>query len=402
MWSYIKRKFPAYGLPNIRLYYLLSILGNLWFIVGTWLFAITEHISVADYTIVESLAVLVSLLMEIPSGALADLLGKKKMVLISYGMQVVGLTMFFSGQLGAWVLILGSFIHMLAFSFLSGSLEALAYDSLVETGKEEHYETVASRANMLFMLTLVGSAALGGLLWKLGPLWPAWANIIGFGLAFVAALYLTEPSVDTYTFSWPRYLAQNKEAFKQLHSGPITRYAPLFVGILSLYSLWSAGIVRLSMAEGFGMDGETASYLISITVLVAALITYRFEAIKQWLGNERGLMLFAGLMAGAYILTGLSANPVLGVTLFFVITIVGRLTRPWLSIVINASVDSKYRATAISAFELLTGLPYVVTIVVFGWVTARGMDNWFYVTLGGMLLAVMAWHVWRERATAKL
>ena len=68
---------------------------------------------------------------EIPTGAIADLLGKKKTLLISFllmalGLFGIGLTPDFL-FLAVWVFIAG-----VGASFYSGTLEALVYDSLKE------------------------------------------------------------------------------------------------------------------------------------------------------------------------------------------------------------------------------------------------------------------------------
>jgi len=81
-------------------------------------------------------------LLEVPSGALADVVGRKKLVVFGASLYVVeiSLLLFAPAHGGAWLfaaLILNRILSGAAEACISGADEALAYDSLLADGREQ-------------------------------------------------------------------------------------------------------------------------------------------------------------------------------------------------------------------------------------------------------------------------
>ena len=136
----------------------------------------------------------VSLLFEIPSGMAADLLGRRR------SLAAAGLCGVLSGLLMAleqgfgWI-CLAMVFSALACNFVSGSDEALLYDSLLQTGKQEQYLQVNLRYTQM--------QNAGGLVSNMASMLTQAVNYTGFYLIdaavgvlrMVAALGLEEPAV---------------------------------------------------------------------------------------------------------------------------------------------------------------------------------------------------------------
>ncbi len=131
--------------------YLSSILGNL-SLTGAWVAILAARgYSLVEIGFAETIFHITSLLLEIPSGVLADVFGRKKMLIVSTIMTMVGnIIMIFSSNL---FLICASMIFQAAsYNFLSGSGDALAYDSLKMVSREAHYEKYASNQMVIYRL----------------------------------------------------------------------------------------------------------------------------------------------------------------------------------------------------------------------------------------------------------
>lgn len=82
---------------------------------------------------------------------LADLFGRKAMLIVSSVMRTIGnIVMIFSCNL--WMVCAALSFYAMSYNFASGSDDALAYDSLKKVGKEAYYEKYASNQLIIYRL----------------------------------------------------------------------------------------------------------------------------------------------------------------------------------------------------------------------------------------------------------
>lgn len=131
--------------------YLSSILGNL-SLTGAWVAILTARgYSLTEIGLAETVFHITSILFEIPSGVLADLFGRKKMLLVSSVLRMIGnIIMIFSCNL--FMVCTSIAFHAMSYNFSSGSGDALAYDSLKLASKESYYEKYASNQLIIYRL----------------------------------------------------------------------------------------------------------------------------------------------------------------------------------------------------------------------------------------------------------
>lgn len=136
----------------------------------------------------------VSLTFEVPSGMAADLLGRRKTLLLgSVFVVCCNLLMAFAPDI--WFVCLAMALNALANTMFSGTDEALTYDSLVQCGRENEYLQISANRSQLQML----ASAVG----SLASLLHRWLRFTGFyllsagleGVSGLASLLLTEPVV---------------------------------------------------------------------------------------------------------------------------------------------------------------------------------------------------------------
>ena len=136
----------------------------------------------------------VSLVCEVPSGMAADLLGRKKTLLLgSVFVVTCNLLMAFAPSIG--FVSLAMVLNALANTMFSGTDAALAYDSLKQCGREEEYLSISADRSQLQML----AGAVGSLASTLHR----WLHFTGFYLlsagfettSGLVSLLLTEPVV---------------------------------------------------------------------------------------------------------------------------------------------------------------------------------------------------------------
>lgn len=131
--------------------YTSSILGNL-SLTGAWVAILAARgYSLVEIGIAETVFHITSLIFEIPSGVLADVFGRKKMLIVSTIMRMIGnVVMIMSNNL--FMVCLSIAFMALSYNFSSGSGDALAYDSLKLAKEESRFEKYESNQFIIYRL----------------------------------------------------------------------------------------------------------------------------------------------------------------------------------------------------------------------------------------------------------
>ena len=131
-------------MKNIRIAYALSFLWRSWFWLGIWIFYYLRFTDYAGIGFLEAVMITTATIGEIPTGAIADIVGKRKVIILAFAMGAIGnIVMAFAPNY--WVLVASIVTMTLGGAFYSGSLEALVYDTLIENGNTDIYHKVISR-----------------------------------------------------------------------------------------------------------------------------------------------------------------------------------------------------------------------------------------------------------------
>lgn len=131
--------------------YLSSVVGNL-SLTGAWVALLAARgYTLVEIGIAETVFHITSLLFEIPSGVLADVFGRKKMLLVSTVMKIIGnILMIFSCNF--FMVCTSIAFHAINYNFSSGSGDALCYDSLKTVNKEDYYKKYVSNQMVIYRL----------------------------------------------------------------------------------------------------------------------------------------------------------------------------------------------------------------------------------------------------------
>jgi len=356
-------QFPTYAIRNIKLYYWLGIFFNGWFVLPNWVFYFSKYISRTEIGIVEGIAILVGIIMEVPSGVIADLLGKKRTIIIGSIFQFLScLIIILAHQF--WQFLVGNILMFVGFAFQSGALEAFAYDSLKEKSQSHHYDVVIAKQTGIAIFTTVLATAIGGLLYAFNPSYPYYAWAIFIFISILILSKTTEPKVDTYTFTVTNYFRQLKEGIAGLFGKKLRTYLLPILAISILIKLYQ-GLVRQSMAAAFSFNGETFGYLLSVILIPGALVSFNFDRLRQYFGEKKLLILTLVAYALAFVLALLTRNIFVGGVIFLIIMLTERIAEPLTSVLINHRIDSKHRATILSTKALFAQIPYIILVLGF-------------------------------------
>ncbi|MBW3003507.1 MFS transporter [Candidatus Woesearchaeota archaeon] len=178
-------KFGVYSfIDHIRLIWMISTLYLLWL-----------GFSFTNIGIHETIFAIVIVLLELPTGALADIIGRKKAVIISCLLNGAGFV-----AIGLMTLPMHYYMIALvmgiAFSFISGADIALLYDSVKRLGKRKHYKKIRGKINTYNTIASVIGVFLGPYLFTINPR----LGFIVTGAIYIAAAVVVSTMVEPYTW----------------------------------------------------------------------------------------------------------------------------------------------------------------------------------------------------------
>lgn len=153
---------------QLRNLYCITGIGTLQIAGASWVALLAMRgFSLLEIGMMESIFHIVSLICEIPSGAVADTFGRKKTMILSLIMSIVSsLCMILSGGFASTAFAIG--ISALSYNLSSGTREALAYDSLKQDGQEQDYDLFDSRDMMLYRISSSSATLCAGLALTIG------------------------------------------------------------------------------------------------------------------------------------------------------------------------------------------------------------------------------------------
>lgn len=351
-------------MKNVKIASYLSFLWRSWFWLGIWVFYYLRFTDYAGIGFLEAVMITTSTLGEIPTGAIADILGKKKAVSMAFLLGGLGnILMAFAPNY--WVLIASIITMTIGGAFYSGSLEALVYDGLKEENKADLYEMVIGRMTTMQNLGMAFAGIVGGLLYKWHVSLPFIAVALAYTIGFILSLKLTEPNIDTQKYSWTKFVRQNAEGFRHIFASKRLTFMALALLIPGSFMIATENVLNDATAVELGFNSIQLGIFATILYLFGVLVSEK----TSWLmGKLSSTWLYVGAIA-IYSATLLLmpkatflAGAVLLLTRYGIQTIFGNYE----SIRINAVTDSKYRATTLSTFSLLRNIPYVLSATFIG------------------------------------
>ena len=172
---------------QLSLLYISNFLFNISIAGAAWvLLLVTDGYSLVQVGLAETVFHIVSLLAEIPSGMFADVMGRKKSLIVSCLMTICSAVVrgFIPGFAAVCVSVGFS---ALSYNFMSGSDSALAYDSLLEEGQEKKYDKYISTQTVIYRFSNGIATLFAGVAVIMGT---RNAQILSLGISLVNLIFL--------------------------------------------------------------------------------------------------------------------------------------------------------------------------------------------------------------------
>lgn len=397
------------------------------------LFLLSAGLSLAMVFVVNATYTAAQMICEVPTGVIADTLGRKVSFLLSVGTLMISTIIYvLAAQLhwGVPGFVLGSVIIGLGYTFQTGAVDAWMVDALTDAGFEGSREDVLAR---VFALSggvsgavLVVGPLLGGFLGQVSLYLPYYLRALALGFTFVAVVVMMkEVGFERRSLTLRSFGAETRAIAEAgvTHGWRSTVVRPL---------LWVSLVQGLFFAYGFyslppyllGLLGKNYVWLMGVVFSGFSLasilgnFSIRWGIMKRRDGTPRSaptalavMGLALAILIGAAGVVGIVAPRMMGVgwgpmliiagiwvCVGFIFGVSGPVGSSW----INQYIPSAQRATVLSLSSLFGDAGGVIGQPTFGY-AAQGLGiapTWL--VSGFIMLLVAPLYRASGRAAAKL
>lgn len=332
--------------------------------------------------------------MEIPSGYLADVWGRKKTLLLGGILGASGFALY-SFSHGFWAFAIAEIILGIGHSFVSGADSAMLYDTLKASQREQQYMKqegwITSAGN--FAEAIAG--VCGGLLATLSLRLPFHVQFAVAAIAIPAAALLKEPENKTHKpeRNFRSIIQTINETFQhaQLRSALLVSS---FTGTASLTFAWFVQPYFQKAGLPVSLFGVMWT-LLNLSVGVSSMFSYKVE---RRLGQQKSLLvIIVGLCLGFFLSAWKISLAGIGMLFFFYL--LRGIAHPILKDYINRYTKSEVRATILSLRNFVIRINFAIIGPVLGYLTDRFSLQMALIIAGvGYLLSGLAsmLPLWKE------
>lgn len=338
---------------NIGLAYAFSFSLSLSFTHGIWMIYLAgKGFSLMQLGLLEAIFHITSFLMEVPTGSVADIWGRKASRIagrVSYALSLV--FMLYSSTF--LLQVLAFVLSALGYNLESGAGDALLYDSLLLDGQQDRYIKVKGNDELINQIGSILSFLVGGYLASLNFALAFYATIGSAVIGLCIALFFREPELEKQesrvkTSVWASVLFSLKSQI--LDSGKVFKKTPR-IGFFILFSesLFAFMVCLFFYLQNhwtnLGYDPASIGIVFSIHAGVAAFFSVKAHTIEKRIG-QKGLLVCCPLML-LVTLWGVALTPY-SMAFYVLSASIEGLLIPTISTYLNQLIPSKFRATILS------------------------------------------------------
>lgn len=297
--------------------------------------------------------------LEVPSGAVADYLGRKHALVLACAVNVTG-AIVYGIVPNFFVFLLGEVLWAISAALFSGASEAFIYDTLKDTGKSEKSKEVFARVDSFGLAGVMVSAPLGSVIAvQLGLNAPMLLLVIPFAVACVIGLTFEEPEV-TQSPKSRQYTRILKGGVKYFYKNRVLKILALdmiFIASIAYFMIW----FYQPMLVQAGVDVAYFGLVHASFVVSQILIMNNYERLENIFGSKKRLISLSAFTTGVmFVIGGLTSSVPIVLLVIILGGGFGLSRRPLFVSYMNKYIPSSERATVLSAISMIRRLALVV------------------------------------------
>ena len=345
----------------------LALIGLRWFQTGLLIPVITllmvsRGLSLVEIGLVASVAGLVVLILELPTGGLSDSLGRRPTQLLAFAFALAGLAMLYVAD-GVGGFVAATILTAIFRALDSGPLEAWYVDATHAVDPDARIESGLSAGSSVLSLAIAAGALLSGALVALDPLDAvetlALPVLVALGFAVVNLAAVALLMSETRRASSFQAVAESVRAVPAVVRDGVMlmRRSRVLAAVVAVELFWGFSIVAfenlfpIRLGEVVGSTTEAAALMgpaSSAAWFAAAAGAALIAGVSRRTGVARAAIALRILQGLTIIAMGLVAGAVGLVTAYLACYLTHGASNPMHSTLLHREVDASHRTTVLS------------------------------------------------------
>lgn len=368
---------------NISKNYIFTLLSNVDLTRGIWMiYLASKGMSLTQLGLLETIFHITSFTMEVPTGAVADIFGRKISRVLGRIFSLFSVVLLLLSHSFYWFAV--SFVlTALSYNLESGAGDALIYDSLKEIGEEERYMRISGNKEVFYQTAGTISFLVGGYL-ATKSYTVAFALTIAIGtIAVLQSLSFKEPSIGKRRAAEQKgniFLVQLCESAAVVKNNPKIGALIVFVEIILTFCTCTFFYLQNYM-KGDGYNEAVIGLIYAVSSIAAAMIAPQVHRIEKRI-KEQGIL---------FIMPLITVGCMWGIALsryhyvyFIVLTVAESIIYVAISDYINKMIPSKNRATILSFCSMVFSFFMITLFPLIGLLGDRYSLAFAFKCLGGL------------------
>lgn len=390
-----------------RRYYVLegTYMAWAWFMGPVYpLFLLSRGLDVLQAASVLVAYFVVTFLLEVPTGAVADLFGRRVSFLLACATRMLAFGLYFFADSYVDCLIAES-IDALGSTLASGALQAWAVDGIRADGDERPMDRVFARAQIVQRGMMIAGGVIGGAIADVDIALPWLLASAGFGATGIyafLAMHEVPPATRPTWRTMRRGVADTiTSAAAAARATPTVRLlcvitAALAVAVMPIHFLWPARLEELVDGRSFWLLGW-AWALVNLAAAAGGVLSDRLTA-----GLRRERVLIATTVLRALGIAIAAQAPSFAVALggLLLMEMAFAVAHPAYQAWLNEHIEAQFRATVLSIANMSFTIGGAVGLLTLGWLAREANISAAWTTCAVLLIALAPTYLLLNRTPA--
>lgn len=356
------------------------------------LFYQSNNMGMQDLFVLKAIYSVAIVAMEIPSGWMADVWGRKKTLILGSILGSAGF-LIYSFSFGFWAFIIAEIVLGIGHSFVSGADSAMLYDSLKADNKTEKYTREEGRITSVGNFAEGIAGVVGGLLAAISLRTPFYFQFAVAAIAIPAAITMIEPKIHSNenVQSIKKLVKNIRNTFVSNQNLRISILLSAVTGTATLTFAWLVQpfFIAINLPEEFFGIFWTA---LNLSVGISSIFAHKVEA---FFGKRWSILLVIIFLSIGYFLAGISIS-YWGFIFLFLFYLFRGIATPIFKNYINQYTESEVRATMLSVRNFIIRIAFAIIGPLLGWITDNVGLGKAFILAGAIyiisaLIVVMPW-----------
>ena len=375
-------------------YILYQLFTSSWFVGAVWLYFYRIFLTDAQIGILDAMAFAIALLVEIPSGALADKIGRARLVRIGQFCIAFGIVFQTIGNF--LPIFIGQTIFMIGVSFMSGADEALFFDKLKFSKDSVEWKKLVTRGSQFALGGVVFATVVGGLLHLVDPRLPWFFTGLSFLISILVIRGIQDEKIVKKTLSVKEelsdYFSSIKAGFQEFKLPRLALYVPIIITLQALFYTSGYGLLRIVLLDRFTFDPFWGAVALATSSLLTIGVLHFLHKCAEEM-TEKKVVILVSLLSASALFMSVANIGLWGFTVIFALYAGQRVLSPTMSEAINNQASDEHRATVLSMASFLKAIPYVALAPIIGYLNTTESLEVFLVVWAVLICGALTFYL---------